>query len=62
MPDSRRPRQAQRSGLSLAVTALALVVTLYLVLHIVGALFKLLFLVAVAAIALGAWRAWRVAA
>jgi hypothetical protein len=48
-----------RSGFYLAVTVLALLVTLYLILQLIGFLFKLLFLVAAVVIGLAAWRAWR---
>jgi hypothetical protein len=48
-----------RSGLYLAITAAALLVTLYLILQLIGVLFKLLFLAAVVVIGLMAWRAWR---
>ena len=44
----------------LAVTAIALLVAVYLTLHVIGFVFKLLLLAAAAAIALSAWRAWRV--
>jgi hypothetical protein len=50
---------AGRSWFYLAVIVVALLVTLYLILHLIGFLFRLLFLVAVVAIGLAAWRAWR---
>jgi hypothetical protein len=59
VPDSRRPSEAHGGGLSLVVIVLALFVIVYLAFQIIGALFRLLFLVTAVVIAIGAWRAWR---
>jgi hypothetical protein len=44
-----------------AVAVLALVVALWLVLQIIGFLFKLIFLTAIVLVGLAAYRAWRAA-
>jgi hypothetical protein len=51
---------AAGAGFYMAVTTVALIVAVYLALHVIGFVFELLLLAAAAAIALSAWRAWRV--
>ena len=56
-----RPRAAvaPAGGRYVAIILVALVVAVYLALQVVGLVFKLLFLLAVALIARATWRAWR---
>lgn len=46
-------------GLYVAVVVVALALAFYLALQLVGFVFKLLFVTAVALVGLAAWRAWR---
>jgi len=48
-----------RSGAYFVLTALALFAAVYLILQILGVVFKVLFLAAVAVIAVWAWQTWR---
>jgi len=48
-----------RSGAYLVLTALALLAAVYLILQILGVIFKVLFLAAVVVIAIWAWQTWR---
>jgi hypothetical protein len=59
MAMSPKTRNTERSGFYLAVALVALLVTIYLALQLIGFLFKLAFLAAAAFIGLAAWRAWR---
>jgi hypothetical protein len=59
MATSPRSREGARGGFHLAVTLVALLVTVYLAFQLIGFLFKLVFLGAAALIGFAAWRAWR---
>ena len=48
-----------RSGLYFAVVVLALIVALWLVLQILGFLFKVVFFALIALVGVAAYRAWR---
>jgi hypothetical protein len=48
-------------SLYLAIAVLALIVAVWLALQIIGFLFKLLFLAAIAVLGVAAYRAWRAA-
>jgi hypothetical protein len=48
-----------RPGLYFAVVVIALVAALWLMLHILGFLFKLIFFVLIVLVGLAAYRAWR---
>jgi hypothetical protein len=54
-----RPGARGGGGMYLVVTAVALLVAVYLALQLIGFLFKLAFLVVAAMIGLAAWRAWK---
>lgn len=46
-------------GFYLAVAVIALLIALWMVFQVVGALFKLLFFAAIVAVGIAAFRAWR---
>jgi hypothetical protein len=54
-----RAERRGRDGRYLAVTAIALMVAVYLAFQLIGFLFKLLFLAAAVVIGLSAYRAWK---
>jgi hypothetical protein len=56
--DPETPRSGGRAGLYVAVTVIALLVTVYLIFQLIGFVFKLLFFAAVVLIGFAALRAW----
>ena len=56
---AERAHRPDRTNLYFALTVVALIATVYLILQLLGFLFKLLFFAAVVLIAVAAVRAWR---